>query len=777
MKSNLYWDKRRVERYNESEKRATEYILKIHKIYEQANRNIQREIESVYQNYSKDTGIDVQKLKELLTKSETKKHFEELKKLGLDKYVKDNYKSRINRLERLQLELYKKIKDISYKEQRKHTELYQNTIKNGYYKAIYDTQIGTGYDFNFSEIDNNMIKSLMSERWQGSNYSQRIWKNTDVLASQVSDIVGGALLSGQGIEKTARQIRERFGVAKYYASRLARTEMNYFNNQADAMAYEEMGIDKYVYVALLDSRTSEICQDLDNKVFNYKDMEIGVNYPPMHPNCRSTTRGYLGEEAEKLLKRKAKNPITGKYEMIENISYRDWVNKKVRTKTINDHHTTIINKQEKQIDKPLIKPLTNNQKDAINYYVSGDGMYINDYLRDRNNPIERMGKMTELDKNLIKDLDEALDNPIGKDMKLYRSVDASAIFGNIDYSDYENIKDELIDHYYSKQKGSYSEKIYNNIKTKINNTIGKQIEDKGFLSTTKDYNVAKDWGSFSGSNKPVVLELNVPKNIKGRDLAEFDIKGDEQKEVLLARNLKYTIKDITAKDGNIYIKANVISNSDKNIDIDVINVSSLNDKKDNIDVTNFLEKMKISLDEYKQFGKFDPNDNTITEDLSKLIHYDNKPKVISKEEYDKIVSDELVRLIHENRGKSADENYNNTINGEIRYSECTNSHYGRGIYFGTSNKRDFIINAYAGKDNKILLAKLSDDIKIKRFNTQLDWIKDRVDRIKNLSLEEQRFFTQESSLLYMLDGYDGIYIDNIGYYVIYNRGGLIIREE
>lgn len=563
MKSNLYWDKRRVERYNESEKRATEYILKIHKIYEQANRNIQREIESVYQNYSKDTGIDVQKLKELLTKSETKKHFEELKKLGLDKYVKDNYKSRINRLERLQLELYKKIKDISYKEQRKHTELYQNTIKNGYYKAIYDTQIGTGYDFNFSEIDNNMIKSLMNERWQGSNYSQRIWKNTDVLASQVSDIVGGALLSGQDIEKTARQIRERFGVAKYYASRLARTEMNYFNNQADAMAYEEMGIDKYVYVALLDSRTSEICQSLDNKLFNYKDMEIGVNYPPMHPNCRSTTRGYLGEEAEKLLKRKAKNPTTGKYEMIENISYRDWVNKKVRTKTINDHHTTIINKQEKQIDKPLIKPLTNNQKDAIEHYISGDGMYINDYLRDRNNPIERMGEMTELDKNLIKDLDEALDNPIGKDMKLYRSVDASAVFGNIDYSEYENIKDELLDNYYSKQKGSYSEKIYNNVKTKINNTTGKQIEDKGFLSTTKDYNVAKDWGGFSGSNKPVVLELNVPKDIKGRDLAEFDIKGDEQKEVLLARNLKYTIKDITGKDGNIYIKADVVSNLDE----------------------------------------------------------------------------------------------------------------------------------------------------------------------------------------------------------------------
>lgn len=41
---------------------------------------------------------------------------------------------------------------------------------------------------------------------------------------------------------------------------LVRTETNYFNNQADAMAYEEIVIDKYVFVATLDNRTSEICQ-------------------------------------------------------------------------------------------------------------------------------------------------------------------------------------------------------------------------------------------------------------------------------------------------------------------------------------------------------------------------------------------------------------------------------------------------------------------------------------------------------------------------------------
>jgi SPP1 gp7 family putative phage head morphogenesis protein len=324
MKSSNYWDKRKLSRYLDSEKRSKEYLKKIFKIYEQANRNIQREIKSAYRNYSTQTGIDVQKLMELLTKTETSKHFKELKKLGYDKYVKNNYKSRINRLERLQLELYKKVKEIYPKEVLQHTNLYKDVVNNGYYKAIYDTQIGTGYDFNFATIDDNMMKAILSEKWHGGNYSSRVWGNTDILANQISEIIGGALLSGQGQDKTAQQIRERFNVGKYYAKRLVRTETNYFNNQADAMAYEEMGIDKYVYVAVLDSKTSEICQSLDNKVFKYKDMEVGVNYPPMHPNCRSTTRGYLGEEVERMMQRRATNPITGESELIGNISYKEW---------------------------------------------------------------------------------------------------------------------------------------------------------------------------------------------------------------------------------------------------------------------------------------------------------------------------------------------------------------------------------------------------------------------------------------------------------------------
>lgn len=343
MPTSKYWDERALRRLSTSEKQAEFTNNRIKKIYDKAYKNIQRELDSVYRNYSKTTGLDVQKLKELLTKKETDKVWKTLKRQGLDQYVMNNYKSRISRLEQIQAQIYAKAKQIYTKEEVEQRMCYKGVINDTYYKTVYDTQMGTGYAFGFSKLDNHTINELLLERWSGKNYSERIWTNTDALANQLSTIIGGALLSGQSIEKTSRQVRERFKVAKYYSNRLVRTEVNYFNNEIDAKAYEEMGIDKYVFVATLDNRTSAICQSMDNKVFDYKKRQTGVNFPPMHPNCRSKTRGYLGKEIENKMKRKAINPITGKAEKIDNISYKKWAEERgiIKPKTLNDNDTTL----------------------------------------------------------------------------------------------------------------------------------------------------------------------------------------------------------------------------------------------------------------------------------------------------------------------------------------------------------------------------------------------------------------------------------------------------
>ena len=83
-------------------------------------------------------------------------------------------------------------------------------------------------------------------------------------------------------------------------------------------------------MAVLDKRTSRICQEHDNKVYDRDKAVPGVNCPPMHPWCRSTTVGYDEDADYSKLKRRARNPVTGKTELVPaDMTYKEWYSKYV----------------------------------------------------------------------------------------------------------------------------------------------------------------------------------------------------------------------------------------------------------------------------------------------------------------------------------------------------------------------------------------------------------------------------------------------------------------
>ncbi|HBI0817491.1 TPA: minor capsid protein [Staphylococcus aureus] len=77
---------------------------------------------------------------------------------------------------------------------------------------------------------------------------------------------------------------------------------------------KELGEDgEYKYVAKIDSETSKLCHSLNGKIFKVKDMIPGVNAPPMHPWCRSTTVPHVGNWRDKFFKERE-----GKYRVENN---------------------------------------------------------------------------------------------------------------------------------------------------------------------------------------------------------------------------------------------------------------------------------------------------------------------------------------------------------------------------------------------------------------------------------------------------------------------------
>ena len=195
-------------------------------------------------------------------------------------------------------------------------------------------------------------------------------------------------------------------------------------------------------------------------------------------------------------------------------------------------------KKKEEQKKPSEINLSKNEKEALENYVSGEGMWINSYLR-------KGFDLTKEEKSYLKDLSSATSNKLGKEMTLYRSVDASAIFKNISDNEFEALQNYLLWGGGNKFDKPIAENL---IKKAFEN---KFITEKGFMSMTIDKKTAVGWGDFSGSNKPIVLKGISKKETKGIDLSKHKM---EQGEILLHLGQKYEIKNIKDGDGFILIE-------------------------------------------------------------------------------------------------------------------------------------------------------------------------------------------------------------------------------
>lgn len=237
------------------------------------------------------------------------------------------------------------------------------------------------------------------------------------------------------------------------------------------------------------------------------------------------------------------------------LEVKDMMFNESRLKAAKDYLNSLTEKEKVQPEtesNDTAETSTETKNDAVDYYVSGDGMWINNYLRNPEQFAKEGGNVTEEEKQIIAELDkETTSTPI-QDKKLYRAVDASAIFGDISDGDF----DDLIAHVVY---GNNDILIANKAGVLINRAENSQITEPGFMSTTKDKEIAENWDGFTGSNKEVVLELDIPDGMTGKDLAAYDVEGEEQKEVLLPRNTDYFIKKIKqGENGKILVQAEVL---------------------------------------------------------------------------------------------------------------------------------------------------------------------------------------------------------------------------
>lgn len=318
-------------------KDSNRVILKIANAYENAIKEINQDIERMFESYAKGNGLTHSKAKRLLSakilnplmewlkkKLPTVKN-EKIKKLIIQHIESKAYGARITRLEALKESIYLNLATVADVELRESEKLYIRTMNKAYYLNCYDIQKGIGIGFNIAAMPTDVIEEILKTNWSGMHYSDRVWRNSQVMTNKLEQVLLEGIMTGKSYRKLAIELEEMSEDGVFAAERLIRTEMTYISNRAELQAYRECGIEEYIFVATLDSRTSKPCRKMDRKRIKISDAVVGENLPPLHPWCRSTTRMGIDDEVLATMQRRARNPETGRtYLVPANMSYYEW---------------------------------------------------------------------------------------------------------------------------------------------------------------------------------------------------------------------------------------------------------------------------------------------------------------------------------------------------------------------------------------------------------------------------------------------------------------------
>jgi SPP1 gp7 family putative phage head morphogenesis protein len=339
MKSEEYWNDAALRR-EIAVQTGTNYTgEEILKLYDEALSDIDTEIQKIKINFQKRFGIDNETAEYFLTQAQQEDNLKTLIKSleyapdeqarqDILAYIRRDglsvraYAARKERYEAVKAVIYARIKKVAVKEIEKLSERLQAVYKESYYGVIDDAAKQFDVGINFAILNENAINAAVSTKWHGKQFSERVWDNTDRLATTAQNLVVKSFMSGEAWSKTADKLATTFQVEKYNATRLVHTEASHIHAMADLKAYEDIGAEQYRYLATLDYRTCERCQQWDNMVLPLSEAREGYNYPVLHPLCRCTTT-----IAVDLKNRRARDPLTGKNDIVDgSVTYQEWYN-------------------------------------------------------------------------------------------------------------------------------------------------------------------------------------------------------------------------------------------------------------------------------------------------------------------------------------------------------------------------------------------------------------------------------------------------------------------
>ena len=337
--SNNYWTKRFEEEEKQRNISNKAYTKEIEKQYKIAENKIKSDIEKWYIRIADNNQTSLADAKKLLTKDELKEfkwtlaEYTQKAKSGAWKKELENASARVHiqRLEALQLQVQNSIETLRNKENQMLEDYLIKNYEDTYYHSLYEISKGLNLKTSFATLDRNKINQVIGKPWlkDGKTFSDRIWQDKEQLINTLRTKITQSFITGstldEAVEDISKFVSDKIKNKEYVARRLLETESAAYASKAQIEAFKSIDVEKYEIVATLDLHTSEICQEMDGKVFSISDQEIGVTVPPFHSHCRTVIAPYFDDGSTR-----ASRDENGEYKEVKYMNYKEWKDQYVK---------------------------------------------------------------------------------------------------------------------------------------------------------------------------------------------------------------------------------------------------------------------------------------------------------------------------------------------------------------------------------------------------------------------------------------------------------------
>lgn len=551
-----YWTERALQQEQNAQIVADRYMAQIGQSLADYKHQLVSEIEKFYARYAVDNKMTHAEAKQYLTDKERREFMhvtlERFREMALNPDTPTplldalGYRHRIIRkeallaeIERLTAELYGKPDGIHDKITEALSDVY---IKGKIHQAKNLAHFGI---IEKPILGVDAVKHKMASNWSGKTFSTNVWGHDAAVYKSISDTINKGLTGGWSIDRMARALSERTGVAYHRADTLVRTETTFYNNLATLDTIKELGGDHYEIVAVLDSRTSEICRLENHEVHSVKEYEPGRTAPPFHVRCRSTIRPAVKSDKPSpyfnILQNDGSVKLATEQRSLDEI-FAGWeregeaVLRGVKaSEVVPDLKPNEIDDffRKQKFYQKWLKNLSSYEVDSIHEYTTA--MY-KDY-----NHVLREGKQEFLDKitggNSQKLSDET--------RKWYNDIERKAEQVVSAISTYKTEKT-----FKTYRLFNQSEDIF------LENAVGKTLViDKGLMSTSLDKSVIEDFG---GGDVEIQLNILIKKGQSvGAYVSELSSHTNE-KEFIIKPNTRFKVLSETVQEMAFDTKRRII---------------------------------------------------------------------------------------------------------------------------------------------------------------------------------------------------------------------------